>query len=246
MQHIELIPIFFCIALLYSSVGFGGGSSYLAALALYGLEMTTVRTTALLCNLIVVTGGTYFFWKNGHLDLKRTLPLVAVSVPLAIIGAKVPLRERTFFILLGSSLMLAAILLIAETLIRKNAEKNINSMAVLPLSGGIGLLSGMVGIGGGIFLNPILHFFRWAQPKTIAAAAGFFILINSLASLTTQAFSKITTSDWQLIGYLLVAVFLGGQIGSRIGTKWFSQIQVKRATALLIFWVGMEVVRRYW
>jgi uncharacterized protein len=244
MQY-ELIPIFFCIALLYSSVGFGGGSSYLAALALYGLPMTVIRPTALLCNLIVVTGGTYFFWKNGHLNLKRTLPLVAISVPLAILGGNLPLRERTFFILLGCSLIAAAILIWVETM-QKKSNQTLNSQFLLPLSGGIGLLSGMVGIGGGIFLNPILHFFRWAEPKTIAAAAGFFILVNSLATLTTQSFSKITTSDWNLIGYLLGAVFLGGQIGSRIGSRWFSQLQVKRGTALLIFWVGLEIIRRNW
>ncbi|HSC36221.1 MAG TPA: sulfite exporter TauE/SafE family protein, partial [Chitinophagaceae bacterium] len=178
MQHWELVFFFALIAFVYASVGFGGGSSYLSVLALYALPFQEIKLTALLCNIIVVTGGTIVFVRNKQVDWKKILPVAIVSVPLAFLGARMKIKQDTFFILLGFSLLAAAILLWIKT-------KPADAESVAPrtgsgyikdglLGGAIGFLSGMVGIGGGIFLSPVLNLMKWDTAKKIAATASVF------------------------------------------------------------------------
>src|SRR5688572_20115061 len=182
-QFLILIVSFFFIALIYSSVGFGGGSSYLAILALAAVDFQLMRSTALLCNIIVVIGGVYIFYKEGKLDIKKTWPLVISSVPLAYLGGLWPIRQDTFFIVLGITLVVVSILLWFQP--EKNtsvSNKTYDTIAFkVGVGGALGFLSGLVGIGGGIFLSPILHFIRWDEAKKISAAASFFILVNSIS-----------------------------------------------------------------
>src|SRR5450432_509797 len=158
MPHLEILLFFFVIAFIYASVGFGGGSSYLAILALYELPFKEMRLIALICNIIVVTGGTIIFITHKQVNWKKILPLALVSVPMAFLGATIKLSQDTFFVILGCSLVVAAVLLWIKTR-RNDAENtittgNYNYIKDGFIGGAIGFLSGMVGIGGGIFLSP--------------------------------------------------------------------------------------------
>lgn len=188
MPHWEIAIFFFAIAFVYASVGFGGGSSYLALLSLYALPFQEMRLIALVCNVIVVTGGTIVFIRNGQVAWKKILPIVLVSVPLAYVGASLPISHSVFFILLGSSLVLAAILLWVKTqsTVQDNSHTYAHTVINSILGGAIGFLAGMVGIGGGIFLSPVLNIMNWDTAKRIAATASVFILVNSLAGIAGQ------------------------------------------------------------
>ena len=170
---------FFATALIYASVGFGGGSTYGALLALNGIDYQILPSLALICNIIVVTGGVWRFHRAGHLALKRTLPFIMTSIPFAFIGGRLPISEGLFVGLLGLSLLGAAVQMFFGTSIKQSESNKKNSAGINATVGaGLGFLSGMVGIGGGIFLAPILHFMRWGNAHTIAATCSFFILVN--------------------------------------------------------------------
>jgi uncharacterized membrane protein YfcA len=205
----------------------------------------------LVCNLIVVSGGTYLFAKQGHINWKKTLPLVLVSVPLAFIGARIPFKENVFFILLGSTLIIAGIIMLLEDYLRKriiqNAQEGKKAMPIVngAIGGGIGLLAGSVGIGGGIFLSPLLHIMHWDKAKTIAGTASFFILINSASGLAGQLSQGNLTFDFKMILYMGLSVLVGGQLGSRLSVFKLSQKKVKILTALLVLFAGGRLLLKY-
>ena len=246
MQHWELLFFFFAIAFIYASVGFGGGSSYLAALALYALPVPEMRLTALVCNIIVVTGGTIVYIRSKQVNWKKIIPLIVVSVPMAFLGARLKLGVDTFFIILGCSLLTAAILLWIKT--RKNNEVVFDKPNYARdglLGGSIGFLSGMVGIGGGIFLSPLLNLIKWDEPKKIAATASLFILVNSVSGIAGQLSSVHAAIDYAQIGLLCFSVLIGGQLGSRMGALKFDQVIIRRVTAVLVFAAGIEVLIKH-
>lgn len=242
-QFLILIAAFFIVALIYSSVGFGGGSSYLAILALMAINFYMIRSTALLCNIVVVSVGTFIFYKEGKLDFKKSWPLVISSVPMAYLGGLWPIRQDVFFILLGSTLVAVAFFLWLQP--EKNSSLSNSKYDTIPfkifIGGALGLLSGLVGIGGGIFLSPILHFIRWDEAKKISAIASFFILVNSISGLAGQLQQR-SSVDWRFVLPLLLSVFIGGQIGSRLGAKKFNPLYVKRITAALILVAGSKIL----
>jgi uncharacterized membrane protein YfcA len=246
MPHPEILLFFFMIAFIYASVGFGGGSSYLAILALYALPFKEMRLIALICNIIVVTGGTIIFIKNKQVNRKKILPLALISVPMAFLGARIKLSQDTFFIILGCSLIVAAVLLWIKT--RNITLEDVNAVTKNTyvkdglLGGSIGLLSGMVGIGGGIFLSPLLNLIKWDTPKKIAATASVFILVNSIGGIAGQLTNLPPTFNITRIILLCIAVFLGGQLGSRTGAVKFNPIVIRRMTAVLVFAAGVEVL----
>jgi uncharacterized protein len=243
-----LAAIFFGIAFLYAAVGFGGGSSYLAAMALWGFPVTVLRSTALLCNVLVVANSTWVYGRAGLLDLKTVVPLSLASVPMAYWGATFLLKENLYFIILGSLLLVSAALLFFQ----KNKSKTLETISYRPqspyflgfLGGSIGFLSGLVGLGGGIFLSPILHFLKTDSAQRIAANAAFFILINSLAGLLGLFQSGSLQFNFGVIMPLLVAVFIGGQLGSRFGVHFLSHDSVRKITALLIFYAGINLLSK--
>lgn len=235
------------VAILYSSVGFGGGSSYLAILSLTGIVFTQIRATALLCNIIVVSSNVFLFYHQKKLNWKKILPLVLFSIPLAFIGGYLKISQQIFFILLGFTLLFAAITMWVSKRIITSEEKTMNQKPLKNASYGgiIGFVSGIVGIGGGIFLAPLLHLTNWDTPKKIAATASFFILVNSISGLLGQYSNPDFEIDWNLTSILLITVFIGGQIGSRMSNNYFTPIQFKKATAVLIAFVSIRVLIKY-
>ena len=247
MEHWEILFFFLIIAFVYASVGFGGGSSYLAILSFYDLPFKEMRLVALICNIIVVTGGTIIFIKNKQVDWKKMLPLVLISVPMAYFGAIIKIGPNTFFIVLGVSLVIAAVLLWIKNskmhiTHRTNKNDYIKDGA---LGGAIGFLSGMVGIGGGIFLSPLLNLANWDTPKRIAALASLFILVNSVAGIAGQMTTLSSDINFTLILLLSLAVLIGGQFGSRMGAIKFNQLVVRRVTAIVVLFAGIEVLAKH-
>lgn len=245
LSNWEIIILFFLIAILYASVGFGGGSSYLAVLALTSLAFTQIRAIALLCNIVVVSGGTYVYIKNNLFNWKKNIPLVLASVPFAFIGGYLKISRTVFFILLGITLFIAAILMwTSKYITEKAAISNFKKSASKDASYGgfIGFISGMVGIGGGVFLAPLLHLTKWDTPKKIAAASSFFILVNSIAGLTGQFLNPDFSIEPTITFILMFTVLIGGQIGSRISANLISPTVLKKATALLIAFVAIRIL----
>lgn len=249
MQHWELVFFFALIAFVYASVGFGGGSSYLSILALYALPFKEIRLIALLCNIIVVTGGAIIFIRNKQVDWKKILPVAIASVPMAFLGAKMKISQDTFFILLGCSLLVAAVLLWIKTKAADKVEAKTHGkggyIQDALLGGAIGFLSGMVGIGGGIFLSPLLNLLKWDTPKKIAATATVFILVNSISGIAGQLTQLPAGINYQRIAILCAAVLVGGQLGSRMGAVRFNPLLIRRLTAALVFFAGVEVLSKH-
>lgn len=236
---------FLITAMLYASVGFGGGSTYTALLALGLVSFTQLPMISLACNIIVVTGGSIRYARAGLVPWRRVLPLVLASAPFAYLGGLTPIKERHFMLLLGASLLVAGILLLVQRA-RTNAAAHTQVRPLVDgaLGGAVGYFSGLVGIGGGIFLSPIQHMMRWGTSREIAATASLFILINSIAGLAGQV-TKLGPAG--LIGLthwwpLALAVLIGGQIGSHAGIRLFSETAVRRATGVLILYVAVQLL----
>jgi uncharacterized membrane protein YfcA len=243
-DFVLLTLAFFVVATLYSAVGFGGGSSYLAILTLVLTSFFAIRTTALLCNLTVVTGSCYLYYKNGHLSLKKFLPFVITSIPMAFLGASFRLKEQVFFILLALALIVSAIALIYQTMALNSnftVKKYPPYMSYL-LGAGIGFLSGLVGIGGGIFLAPVLNHMKWDKPIVIASLASFFILVNSVSGIGGLLTSNSFEIFWPEILGLLFAVLLGGQLGVRLSIGKLSAKRIRMLTGILVLFVGIRVL----
>ncbi|WP_417800828.1 sulfite exporter TauE/SafE family protein [Tenacibaculum sp.] len=242
-----IILLFFTVAILYSSVGFGGGSSYLAVLALTSLLFTQIRATALLCNVMVVTGNVLLYIQQKQYNWKKVIPLTLFSVPMAFLGGYLRISQTFFFILLGFTLLFAAITMWISNKVVTNNNKttDLNLVKNAGYGGIMGFVSGMVGIGGGIFLAPLLHLTNWDTPKKIAATASFFILVNSISGLIGQYTNPEFSIDWNLTSALLITVFIGGQIGSRMSNQFFTPKQLKKATAILIAFVSIRILIKY-
>jgi uncharacterized membrane protein YfcA len=248
MQHWEILFIFLVIAFVYSSVGFGGGSSYLAILTLYAFPFQEMKLAALTCNIIVVTGGSIIFIRTNQVNWKKIIPLIVTSVPMAFLGAAIKLEQDTFFIILGTTLIAASVLLWFKNRGNTTADvtpKEPNYLRDGITGGLVGFLSGLVGIGGGIFLSPVLNLMKWDTPKKIAATASVFILVNSVSGIAGQLSAVSDYINFGRIGMLGAAVLMGGQLGSRMGAVRFNQLVVRRVTALLVFVAGTEVLIRH-
>jgi uncharacterized protein len=238
-----LALLFGLIALIYASVGFGGGSSYTALLTFTGIEPQLIPIISLCCNIVVVTGGTIRFWRAGLIEWKAVLPLLLVSAPLAFLGGLTPLKESTFLLILGSALLLSAIALMVPQ--EKLPQRSLPKPTVVGLSAVVGLFAGLSGIGGGIFMAPVLHLIRWAEAKRIAAFASLYILVNSITGLAgqllkggPQAFTEPAATFWPL----LLAVLVGGQLGSMLGIKLFSPVWLRRVTAVLVGYAAIRLL----
>lgn len=238
-----LALLFLIVALVYASVGFGGGSTYTALLVLWGVNATQIPVISLLCNIIVVTGGVWRFHKAGLIDWKRMLPLLVASVPFAFIGGLVPLKQWLFLLILGVALLASCVALLLQT--DRWQQRSLPQPLLYALSAFIGLLAGLSGIGGGIFMAPVLHLIRWSDARRIAAFASLYILANSIAGLAGQLiksgpemFSHIAGEFWPM----MLAVLIGGHIGGTLGIRLFSPKLLKAITALLVGYVAVRLI----
>lgn len=240
---IEYLPfIFFFIALFYSSVGFGGGSSYLAILSLFLSDFHEIRSTALVLNICVVSIGTIMFIKHRVFNFKLFWAFMVFSIPLAFLGAQLRLSQTIFFLILGSALILSGIFLILKYLQKKIESKEFSNPKKFMLGGFVGLLSGISGIGGGIFLSPVLNILKWANPRIIASLASVFILVNSLAGLVGLNLAGTFQINYDLIFQLIIAVVLGGGLGSYLSNTRFNLKFLGILTAILVFYVGLRLI----
>jgi|TARA_R110000822_G_C15276379_1_gene489733 uncharacterized membrane protein YfcA len=236
--------LFFVTATLYSSVGFGGGSTYLALLLIWGLPYTIFPIIALSCNIIVVSGNCFNYIRAGNLNLKLLIPYLIGSIPLAFIGGSLPVEKRFFEILLFTVLLIAGCLLLLNFKSYDDKEesyKNIPYFMSIVIGGILGFISGVVGIGGGIFLSPILFLLRVARPKHIVTAASLFILINSISGIIGQLTKNSILTEVQDYFYLLIAVLIGGQIGNYLNLKIFTSRLLALLTAGLVLFVVIRL-----
>ena len=236
-----LSVIFFLIAILYASVGFGGGSSYTAMLALFGVSVGWIPLLSLSCNIVVVAGGCWHFYKRGYLNPRFVGSFLVGSVPMAFLAGTVEIASGVYIKLLALSLFAAALMLLLRPRVGDGDVRVCPLPVRLLVGGGLGALSGLVGIGGGIFLAPILLLARWASPKECAATASGFILFNSFAGLAGQLTKPGVGDAFFMLPLLVLAVFLGGQIGSRLGSKVLPAVRIRQATACLILFVSVRL-----
>ncbi len=244
-----LLSILFLVtAILYSSVGFGGGSTYLALLLIWGIPYTIFPVIALSCNIIVVSGNCFNYIRAGNINLKLLIPYLIGSVPLAYIGGSLSIERELFEILLFLVLSSAGILLLFNFKSyddKKESYKKINPLVSISIGGVLGFISGIVGIGGGIFLSPILFLIRAGRPKYIVTTASIFILINSISGTVGQLTKSDVLAEIQNYWYLLLAVLIGGQIGNLLNLKILPTRILALITAALVLLVALRMGIRF-
>ena len=241
---IILTILFFITAILYASVGFGGGSTYLALMLIWEIPYYIFPIIALFCNIIVVSGNSINFVRSGNINLKLILPYLIGSIPFAFIGASISLEKEIFEILLFLVLIIAGLFLLLESNIYNKKNLKINSIPTfisIFIGSSIGFVSGIVGIGGGIFLSPILFLLKAAYPKHITSSASLFILINSIFGVAGQLTKEIVLNEFLNYWPLFLAVLIGGQIGNYLNIKFLSNKALALLTSLLIIFVAIRM-----
>lgn len=236
--------IFFFVAATYASVGFAGGTSYLALLTIYDVEYLLIPIIALTCNIIVASGNCFNYIRAGNLDLKFLTPYFLGSIPLAYIGGKFQITKDFFQILLFFCLTISSLLLLIQARQYKLTNqiiKKIPFFVAILIGAIIGLVSGIVGIGGGIILSPILFNLKAAQPNKIVMAASLFILINSISGFLGQIQKINNISQLQPYLYLPLAVLLGGQLGNFLNIKILKSHILALLTSLLVLFVAVRL-----
>jgi hypothetical protein len=241
---IILSILFFVTAILYSSVGFGGGSTYLALLLIWQIPYYIFPVIALCCNIIVVSGNCFNYTKAGNLNFKLLLPYLIGSIPLSFIGGSLTVEKKVFEILLFLVLTIAGFLLLLKFKSYDDEEetyKNIPKFISIIIGAILGYVSGIVGIGGGIFLSPILFLIKAGKPKHIVTTASLFILINSIFGISGQLTKSLIFVEIQNYWFLFLAVLIGGQIGNFLNLKIFPSRILALVTAVLVIFVAARI-----
>ncbi len=245
----ELLAILFLFtAILYSSVGFGGGSTYLALLLIWGVPYFIFPVIALSCNIIVVSGNCFNYIRAGNLNLRLLFPYLIGSIPLAYIGGSLTIEKQLFEVLLFLVLLVAGIFLLFNFRSYDDKDESYTKIPIfisVLIGGFLGFISGIVGIGGGIFLSPILFLIRAGKPKHIVTTASLFILINSISGIAGQLTKNYLLLEMQNYWYLLVAALIGGQIGNYLNLKIFPTRILALVTAFLVLFVAIRMGIRF-
>jgi uncharacterized protein len=234
-----IVAAIFVIAILYSSVGHGGASGYLAVMALVAVAPEVTRPTALVLNVFVASISAYQFYRSGHFSWKTFWPFAVTSIPFAFLGGMITLPTNVYKIILGAVLSLAAVRLAWN--LKQNNDSNPPRLWIALIIGAvIGLMSGLVGVGGGIFLTPVLLLMNWAETKTAAGVSALFILVNSVSGLAGNyvQVAKLPTEVWLWVA----AAVVGGIVGSTLGAKRFDSLTLRRVLALVLIFAGVKLI----
>jgi uncharacterized membrane protein YfcA len=237
-----LLPLLagvFIIAVLYSAVGHAGASGYIAVMSLLSLAPAVIKPSALALNILVASIGTVQFMRAGHFSWQLFWPFALLAVPFAFVGGCIALPDYGFNVLVGLVLLFSAVRLLIDS----KRETPITApplLAALAAGAVIGLLSGLTGTGGGIFLTPLLLFMGWTTPKTAAGVSALFILLNSIAGLSGTLSSTPFLPSFLLP--LLLAAGLGGLIGSHFGSQNLPSHAIKRVLAVVLVIAGTKML----
>jgi len=238
----QLILLFLAIGLiafLYSSVGHAGASGYIATMTLFGIAPTVIRPTALVLNILVASIGTFQFWRAGHFSWKLFWPFALLSIPAAYLGGYLQPSVSILKILIGVVLLLSAARLMVH---RSDPPQTFppSPPVAVSVGAGLGFLAGLTGTGGGIFLTPVLLFFRWAHIRQAAAVSALFIWVNSIAGLVGY-FTKVRTIP--SLGLILAAAaIIGGIIGSHLGSRRFAVRVISLCLATVLLIAGIKLI----
>jgi uncharacterized protein len=239
MFEVSIVLAVFVVAVLYSSVGHGGASGYLAVMALLGVSSAITRPTALILNLFVASIAFLQFYRAGHFDRRVFLPFAAASIPFAFLGGMIHLPTTVYKIILGAVLMLAAARL-AINLKSENEPHAPNVWLALLIGAVLGFVSGVVGVGGGIFLTPILLLMNWTETKKAAGISALFILVNSISGLLGN-YAQVLQLSSNVIFWIGAAI-LGGVIGSTVGSYRFNSLTLRRVLAVGLLIAGVKLI----
>jgi uncharacterized membrane protein YfcA len=235
-----LAALFFVTAVLYSSVGNAGASGYLAAMTLVGLAPEVMKPTALLLNILVALITTVRFYRAGHFSWPLFWPFTIASVPCAFLGGALVLPSGLYQGLVGSILLFAAYRLFWYADESHAHPTGVPRMLALLLGAGLGFVSGLTGIGGGIFLSPLLLMMGWAEPRQSASVSAAFILVNSVAGLCGEAVSVHALP--QAAPLWAGAVVVGGLVGSELGARQLAEVTLRRLLALVLAMAGLKLI----
>jgi uncharacterized membrane protein YfcA len=232
----------FLVAVLYSSVGHGGASGYLAILSLFAVAPATMGSTALMLNVLVAGVALVAYTRAGHLSWRLAWPFLALSIPAAFLGGFIHISDKAYFVLLALALLVAAFRLAMKASVKDETTEFVKvSLPVsLGVGAGIGFLSGIVGVGGGIFLSPIMIILKWANTKRTSAVAALFIVVNSIAGLAGRFFKGNSVGSEFLP--LIAVAFLGGLLGSYFGANRFSGILLRRILSVVLLIAATKLV----
>ena len=241
---IILTIFFFITAILYSSIGFGGGSTYLALMLIWDIPYYIFPILALFCNIIVVSGNSLNFIRTKNINIKLLFPYLIGSIPFAFFGASISIEKDLFEILLFIVLMMAGMFLLIDSKTFNKDEIKINQIPKimsLVIGSIIGFISGLIGIGGGIFLSPILFLMKAGYPKHITSTASLFILINSIFGVAGQLTKEVVLEEFLNYWPLFLTVLIGGQIGSYLNIKLLSNKLLALLTSFLVIFVAIRM-----
>ena len=240
---ILLAILFFLTSIIFAMAGLGGASAYLAIMVLFNLPYQSIPAMALACNVVVTIAVVYKFYRAGHFNLHLVLPFLITSIPAAYIGGQITVPEIEFKVILIIVLAVVTLRIFFWNPNTKPVKKPslLIGYTVGPFIGILlGLMAGIVGIGGGVFLLPTILFLRWGKAREAAAAAGLFTFVNSISGLVSHGIRGIT--EWHLLAILMVAVFAGGLIGSHLGAKKLPTQVIQKVFALLLLVVVIRLI----
>ncbi len=228
------------VAFLYSSVGHAGASGYIAVMTLFGLAPSVIKPSALVLNILVASLTSWQFWRAGHFSWSLFWPFAVLSIPLAFLGGYINLPTHLFKILVGLVLLYSAVRFFFEPKMDDREVTPPSKPLAVVTGAGLGLLSGLTGTGGGIFLTPLMIFFRWSKTKTASAVSALFILVNSIAGLLGNISSTKQLPFFALP--IAIAAVTGGAIGSYLGSQQFSVGFIKKLLAVVLLIAGCKLV----
>ena len=244
---IILSILFLITAILYSSIGFGGGSTYLALLLIWEFPYYIFPIIALICNVIVVSGNSFNYIRAGNYNFKLLFPFLTGSIPLAFFGGSFYINKELFEIILFTVLSIAGFLILMNNKFyddKKFVLKEINPIFSFFIGSCLGLVSGIIGIGGGIFLSPILLLLKAEKPKIIATTASLFILVNSVSGMMGQFTKNYVLTDFFSYWPLFMVVFIGGVVGNFFNIRILSNRVLAIITSLLVIFVALRMAYR--